>query len=134
MKPACHKINLPLTWLPILFLAFLSSCTHEPENLEELDTVCFDTQVLPIIQTSCGITGCHDGSTEGFLATDYLSVMEAVTPGDPRASELYQVITEINGEDMMPPDRPLTKDQRTIIQVWIAQGAENTQCNSGKKP
>lgn len=129
MKPDCLKIIIPLTWLPWLFLASLPSCTHEPENLEGLDTVCFDTQVLPIIQTSCGIAGCHDGSEEGFLAADYFSIMESVTPGDARASELYKVITDINGENMMPPDRPLTQEQRNIIQVWIAQGAENSQCN-----
>jgi hypothetical protein len=129
MKPACHKIDIPLTWLPILFLAFLPSCTHDVANLEELDTLCFDSQILPIIRTSCGMTGCHDGTAEGFLATDYLSIMEAVKPGDPRGSKLYQVITDIRSDDMMPPDRPLSQEQRTLIQVWIAQGAENIQCN-----
>jgi len=109
-------------------MAGMPSCTHEPENLDGLDTVCFETQVLPVIQTSCGMTGCHDGSAEGFLATDYPSIMETVIPGDPRSSKLYKVITDINSDDMMPPERPLTQEQRTIIQVWIAQGAENTLC------
>ena len=88
--------------------------------------------MLPIIQTSCGISGCHDGSAEGFLATDYASIMRSVVPGDPRGSTLYSVITKNGGEaGMMPPDRPLTKEQRTIIHVWIAQGAENNNCSDG---
>jgi cytochrome c5 len=57
--------------------------------------------------------------------------MQSVVPGDPRGSKLYQVITDIYGEEMMPPDRPLTKEQRSVIQVWIAQGALETICDTG---
>ncbi len=106
------------------------SCTHDPFFIEYLDTICFDSQVLPILQTSCGISGCHDAASasENFIATDYESVITAVNPGDPRGSLLYNVITNINGEEMMPPDRPLTLEQRTIIHVWIEQGALHTTC------
>jgi cytochrome c5 len=123
-----------LCFLPVvsvLVLSILPACHHESLLIEDLDTVCFYGQVLPVLQTSCGIAGCHDGSQEGFLAANYGSVMQAVVPGDPRGSKLYQVITDINGEQMMPPDRPLTKDQRSVIQVWIAQGALETTCDTG---
>jgi mono/diheme cytochrome c family protein len=30
----------------------------------------------------------------------------------------------------MPPDQPLSLEQRTIIHVWIAQGAGNTSCDT----
>jgi len=110
-----------------------ASCTHEPADIGELDTVCFDSQVLPLLQTSCGMSGCHGSgySQEGFDVSNYQTIMQAVSPGDPRGSELYKVITNINGENMMPPDLPLTKEQRTIIQVWIAQGAGETSCETG---
>ncbi len=107
------------------------SCTHEPAGIEDLDPVCFDTQILPILQTSCGISGCHDGSAEEFQISDYNSIMEIVTPGDPHGSKLYRVITSINGENLMPPKNPLTREQRTLIQLWIAQGAKNTICGTG---
>jgi len=107
----------------------LSSCTHDPENIDELDEVCFDTQVLPILKTSCGISGCHDGTEEEFPLTDYNSVIDLVNPGDPRGSKLYKIITDIKSDDMMPPDNPLTKTQRNIIQVWIMQGAVETVCS-----
>jgi len=115
----------------IILSTLLFSCTHDPVNLEGLDPVCFDTQVLPILQTSCGMAGCHDGSAGGFMPTDYQSVMQSVTPGNPRGSGLYQVITAINSENMMPPNGPLTQEQRSIIEIWIAQGAENIICDPG---
>ncbi|HLO58801.1 MAG TPA: hypothetical protein VK179_08685 [Bacteroidales bacterium] len=116
--------------IPVFLPILLFSCTHDPVTVADLDTVCFQTQVLPIIQTSCGMSGCHDGSQEGFLATDYSSIMEAVKPGDPRGSKLYKVITNVNGENFMPPDQPLTRLQRSLIEVWIQQGAKNTTCKS----
>ena len=119
-----------LVFLPLLFAA-LPACHHEPLIIDDLDTVCFGAQVLPVLQGSCGIAGCHDGSQEGFLAADYASIVRSVKSGDPRGSKLYQVITDINGEEMMPPDRPLTQEQRTIIQVWIAQDALETTCDTG---
>lgn len=127
------------SYIPVFALAALGllpaglsvSCTHEPAGIEDLDPVCFDTQILPILQTSCGISGCHDGSGEEIRISDYNSVMEIVTPGDPHGSKLYRVITSINGENLMPPKNPLTREQRTLIQLWIAQGAKNTTCGSG---
>ncbi len=113
--------------LLVLSLFIQSACTHEAD-IENMNEICFDTQVLPIIKTSCGISGCHDGTTGGFLATDYGSVMLSVKPSDARASTLYRIITDIRSDEMMPPDRPLTQLQRSIIQVWIDQGAYETIC------
>jgi len=129
-----HPPYRKIIFLPIFsvfILLILPACHHEPPLISDLDTVCFYGQVMPVIQTSCGISGCHDGSEEGFLAASYQTIMVSVVPGDPRGSKLYQVITDINGENMMPPDRPITKDQRSIIQVWIAQGALETTCDTG---
>jgi len=110
-----------------LLPALIPSCTHDPVGIQDLEKVYFNPQVYDILFRSCGMTGCHDGSAEGFLikdTTDYQSIKDNyVVPGDPRGSKLYNVITDINGENMMPPDIALTKEQRTIIQVWIAQGA-----------
>lgn len=107
------------------------SCTHDPVFISEMDTICFEKQILPVLQNSCGISGCHDSGSEseGFDATDYHSVMKSVTPGDVHESKLYSVITDIWSENMMPPDRPLTLEQRTAIHLWIAQGAQNTTCS-----
>lgn len=117
-----------LTLLFACLSALLPSCTHEPAGIESMDTVCFDTQILPILQPSCGMAGCHDGTEEGFLADDYESVMKSVVAGKPRSSKLYTVLTDIYGENIMPPDQPLTKEQRMLIEIWILQGALPKTC------
>jgi cytochrome c5 len=126
------KENLVGAVLAVLIFVALSSCTHEPAAIDLMDPVCFDTQVLPILQTSCGMSGCHDGVSGegGFDASSYETVMDYVSAGDPRGSKLYNIITKINGENMMPPDRPLSIEQRSIIEVWIAQGANNILCKN----
>jgi len=130
MHSLSHRTSGFLLFLPLIFTV-LPSCYHESLLIDDMDTVCFYGQVMPVLQTSCGIAGCHDGSQEGFLAASYNTVMQSVVPGDPRGSKLYKVITDINSDDMMPPDVPLSKEVRATIQVWIAQGAMETECDTG---
>ncbi len=120
---------ISLTGIIYFFLLILlPACSHDPVGIETLDPICFDTQVMPILETSC--LSCHDGSTEGFSMSNYTDVMNYVTAGNPRKSKLYQVITDVNSLDMMPPDHPLSQENRTIIEVWIAQGAPNKKCKA----
>jgi hypothetical protein len=119
-----------LSGLIIILALLIPSCTHEPAGIENMDTVCFNTQIQPILQTSCAMTGCHDGTQEGFSGPDYESVMQIVVAGKPRSSKLYTVLSTLYGENMMPPDQPLTKDQRMLIEVWILQGAPNKICTT----
>jgi hypothetical protein len=117
----------------ISIITFNISCTHEPLDISVLDTVCFERDILIPLQSSCGsATGCHapGSNVEGFDATDHSSIMQYVKKGDPRHSKLYNIITDIYAENMMPPDRPLSKDFRMLIEVWIEQGAENKPCSS----
>jgi hypothetical protein len=113
-------------------LLCLESCTHDPVTIDMQDPICFDTLVMPMLKTFCGQPGCHGSISpqEGFDVSSYQTIMQAVTPGDPRGSTLYKVITDINSENMMPPNGPLTIEQRSIIEVWIAQGALQNACNS----
>jgi uncharacterized membrane protein len=112
-----------------LVTVMMPSCTHDPVGLELIkDTVCFDTQVMTILTNSCY---CHNnGSTEGFNMANHTDVMDYVTAGNPRKSKLYQVITAINGVNMMPPapGPPVSQENRILIEVWIAQGAPNKIC------
>ena len=131
------KLNLNVILILIGFLGLIligsNSCTHESVLLDNLDTICFEQEILPIIQTSCGISGCHNSVySEGFSAVSYNTIINAVKPGYPNSSLLYKVITNINGEQIMPPDQPLNKEQRTAIMIWISQGALNTSCDLSK--
>ncbi len=135
MKKVSMFIFFPILLLISVFFSAVS-CSHEPSLISDLDTVCFETQILPVMQTSCGITGCHSsaGGESGFVATNYSSIVEIVTPGNARKSKLYEVITTLYGENIMPPDRPLSKSQRMLIEVWIEQGALNTTCSEPTIP
>lgn len=115
--------------LIIVFINSISSCTNTTDAFSNLDTVCFEKDVLPIFQTNCAISGCHDGSSEEFQLTDYNSIREKVKPNNAKESEVYSAITDTWGEFMPPsPRQPLSKEQRTLIYVWIQQGAKNTTC------
>lgn len=110
-----------------LMLAFIA-CTHDPVGVDEQPLVCYQTNVKPIIQNNCAKSGCHAGG-ELDLSTD-AGILRRVTPGKPFESSLYNAITSTWIQPMPPsPNPPLTKEQRTIIELWILQGA-NTTCGS----
>ncbi|MDX9906182.1 MAG: c-type cytochrome domain-containing protein [Bacteroidales bacterium] len=99
------------------------------------DTVYFEMDVLPILMSSCGKSGCHDATAQDGVRLDsYTAVMgsDVITPGNPNDSELYEKITETDPEDIMPPppDSPLDPAQMEIIRKWIAQGAQNLYCDA----
>jgi len=93
--------------------------------------VCFEAEVLPIFQSSCAKSGCHDAATksEGYVLNSYKNIMKGIDPGKPSNSKFYEVI--INGE--MPPagEPALTVNQVAVIKQWILEGANNTTNCSG---
>lgn len=113
----------------VIFIGLLFSCTHTA-NIDNLPVICFDKDVLPVFQNNCAISGCHDGiSHEGRALNSYVSISRDVTAGKPYASGLYQAIIGTGGENRMPPAAPLSLTNRTIVRVWIEQGANLTTCN-----
>jgi hypothetical protein len=125
MKP--DKICLTLFLLLILTsVAWISSCTHTTD-ITGLPEVCFERDVLPIFQRSCAMANCHSSGSE-FSLTSYNDIVRNVVPGNAEKSSLYKVITSAWGMNRMPPDLPLSIDNRTIIRLWIEQGATNPVC------
>lgn len=100
------------------------------------DTVYFSNDILPLVVSSCSMTGCHDAGShrDGVILTDYASILRTggIKPGDPNDSEFLETLSD-NGEDRMPPAPydPLNADQILMIRKWIAQGAQNNACSSG---
>lgn len=139
----------------VAFLLFLcvQSCKHEPfdpiivevltndSNLVfgptpgacDPDTVYFERDVLPLIANVCG--SCHKpgGQNDGILLTNYDEIMQygEIRPGNPGASELYEVITETDLDKRMPPPPAsvLAQEDIDMIRKWIEQGAQNNTCN-----
>jgi hypothetical protein len=100
------------------------------------DTVYFQNEILPLLISSCGVTGCHDPGTaqDGVILTDYASIMQTadVRPGNPDGSDLYEKITDSDPDDRMPPppNQPLNAEQIARIERWILQGAQNNHCEN----
>lgn len=96
-------------------------------------TVCFSRDVLPILISNCAMSGCHDEASheDGVVLTTYAYVMRNVTPGSLGRSELYEVITEKDPDDIMPPPPgKLTTEQINTIARWIKEGATNRDCSN----
>jgi hypothetical protein len=124
------QIIFTFTVLMLLSICFIS-CRHEPELAPGTPTVCFDNDVMLIINSNCNVSGCHGGGGEAPSLNTYEDVSRYVIAGKPNDSELHKVITaHSNLMGLMPPEpkAPLTSSQIDIISIWIMQGAEHTTC------
>ena len=119
-----------------------SGCTHspivppDPPNPTSGDTeeetppcdpnvIYFEQDVLPLLQSSCAYTGCHDATTaeDGVVLESYDDLMEnsgddLVVAGQPEHSELYEVLVEEDLDKLMPPPiegGPLSPEQIQVI-------------------
>ena len=98
------------------------------------DTVYFERDLLPILQSTCAQPGCHDAITmeDGVRLTDYNSVMQTteVEPFNPGESKIYKVIIDEPDDRMPPPPAdPMSAENIDLVYTWIAQGAQNLFCD-----
>ena len=148
-----------LVFLASAFMLYFYSCTHKPgvvpkvttpvvtpkdstkttDTTNAVDTthqqvedtsVCFQRDILPIFQGSCGISGCHNASTKakGYNLTTYAGIVaKGIFPYHPASSGLYTECT--SGKMPKSPTPKLTSAQLTMIAIWISKGAPNdTNC------
>ena len=99
------------------------------------DTIYFETDLLPILLSSCALSGCHDATAqEGVRLDSYAAVMgsDVIKPGNPFDSKLWEKINETDPEDVMPPppNAQLDATQKEIIRKWIQQGAQDLHCDA----
>ena len=98
------------------------------------EKVCFQRDLLPVLVSSCGITGCHDAVTrkEGYVVASYATVRNnLVVAGSPQSSKLYSVITASPSSEHFMPPKPytaLSTAVRDSIFNWIKNGALNDVC------
>ncbi len=138
MKRKTGKLSAVLVFMAMAAMfSGVFSCKHDPADLSGFQTVCFERDVLPIFQTGCALSGCHDaqgGGESHYRFTDYQGILEAVDPGKPESSPAYTSLTAIWSENFMPPDQPLSLNNRTLIRLWILQGALETTCADTTAP
>ena len=130
--------------LLLIIAAFQYSCKHEipvsPTGNYPIDTittgVCFQSDILPLFQSNCAKSGCHDAATrtEGYQLNSYASIISrGINPGNAGSSKIYEVINDNDPGKVMPPppNQPLTAAQKSLIAAWITEGARNTiNCNN----
>lgn len=93
------------------------------------DTVCFNTDILPLYVSYCGSAGCHDANSqrEGVILTDYAHIKLGIRAKQSSSSRYYTII----GGSMPPKSSPqMTATNIATIKKWIDQGALNTQCTN----
>ena len=118
--------------LAILATSLLaSSCKHDETEISTFDEICFNPDVKLIFASNCAITDCHNAASaeEDYILDNYEGIMKGISAGDPLNSSIYKAITN-EWINMMPPDNPLTEEQRIKIRLWIEQGAPNNTCNN----
>jgi len=153
MKKITLQVSITVLLVSALLLSY--SYKHEPEIVGTLlpgdtagnrnkngnnnstscskDTVYFIQQVLPIFQSSCAMSGCHDAAThkEGIKLDTYSNILSTggIKVSNPTDSKIYRVMVKSGGERMPPsPAAPMTNSQLTTISKWIGQGAKNNSC------
>ncbi len=128
----------------ILILA-INSCKHEAPLLNADTTplpgpvgnngVCFQSEILPLFQSNCAKSGCHDAATHkaDIVLDNYANIIKKdIVPGKADNSKIYRVMFETGSDKMPPPpNADLTAAQKSLIAKWINEGAKNTvNCSS----
>lgn len=114
-----------LSLISVLILVVIVSCTKNVEttngnntnnNITCTGTKSFSTDVSPIIQSVCAVSGCHNtGSTNGpGPLTNYQQVFDA------RATIRAAVVA-----GTMPKNSSLSANQKSAIICWIDNGSTN---------
>ena len=139
--------------LPALIIVCIFSCTHKngivptsvtpppdtsgngnhgtTDTTATIDTsVCFQRDILPIFQSSCAISGCHDAASnqKGYTLTSYATIMsKGVLAGYSGLSAVYTDCA--NGKMPKSPIPKLDSAQLSMMKRWIDQGAhDDTDC------
>jgi hypothetical protein len=111
-----------------LLIIMVYSCKHSNVGPVKTKNLCFQTDVLPLYQTHCALSGCHDAITRrlGVELDSYANIMKGIVPNHPDSSHYYTIVAL----GAMPPPgsgKPkMTPGQIDTISTWINQGA--TDC------
>jgi len=103
----------------------MQSCQHEQMG-DPNAAICFERDILPIFNSKCAMSGCHDAGTaaEGYNLSNYRKIVSrGLVKGKPNSSELYEVVEE---NEMPPKGYPkFSATEKQLIYDWIADGAKN---------
>jgi len=114
MKNIFTSIKIVSVFSVIIFL----SCSKSDSNTTTTNATCdantsYATTITPLFNSTCNLSGCHDGPTAAALNT-YQVVHDNAT----------QIRASISS-GRMPKGSTLTAAQKSSIYCWIDNGAKN---------
>ncbi|GIW92885.1 MAG: hypothetical protein KatS3mg110_0926 [Pirellulaceae bacterium] len=125
LAPRSGVLLASMIWLVALGASSWLRADSPPAKLE------YNRHVRPILAENC--FPCHGPDSAARKADlrldqrDAAIEMGAIVPGRPSESELVRRILSDDPDYRMPPSvtkKTLTDEQKTLLQKWIAQGAE----------
>ncbi len=102
-----------------------------------INDVVVTKSVLSIIKSNCVSATCHGGTGVKPYLNTYASVKSMVVPGNPEASQLFQLVTTSDLNKAMPPINygvDLTVTEKSIIYNWIKNGAKEKPAVEDYRP
>ena len=132
----------------VAFVMFMEQCKHEPTQIPKKnaivdttkvvpqdttkkvipppigtgDSVCFNSQILPLVLSTCGMSGCHDAGSakKGYILTNFSNIAPRVA-----------VINSVTVKGSMPKNiAKWTAAQKALFQKWWAEGARDVECTT----
>jgi hypothetical protein len=100
------------------------------------DSVYFEQQLLPILQSNCAVPSCHDAASheEGIIYDSYTNTRNTgkISLSNPAGSKMYKVLSDPDPDDRMPPAprAALSAEQKALVLKWMQQGALNIHCDA----
>ena len=119
---------IPLTAAGIMLFSACEKDYLTQKKVEISSAVSFSHDIVPILvedcaKSSCHVTGAQSPDLSASRAYDELNGLGYVDTTNAAASLLYVRITATTNP--MPPDQPLTPEEKGFILAWIRQGAQN---------
>jgi hypothetical protein len=103
---------------------FFQSCVDhnlpEPEIDECVATISFANDIKPIIDTSCALTGCHNGDNGADKNWTVFSNFQTK-----RANVKDRITRPVGTPGHMPAAGSITDEQIQTIVCWVDQGGVN---------
>jgi hypothetical protein len=101
--------------LPAYSIMSLLSCSHDKFETDTCGGISYSQTIVPLVNSRCAVSGCH---VEGFQPGDFTDY--EILKGKAADGKLQLMVFDLN---LMPPQDKLTKEEKTILECWVANGA-----------
>ncbi|MBT8229341.1 MAG: hypothetical protein KJO50_03715 [Bacteroidia bacterium] len=113
-------MKLSLTFCVLsLFICLMVACSDDEsemmtDNCEGV-SVSYSSDILPVVNASCAVAGCH---VAGFPSGDFTAYAGLKAKADNGS-----LMREVVNNKTMPQSGTISQAQRDLFECWIADGA-----------